>query len=41
MAELPEHFRKRHNLIEEEWDEFEFLAYAIQMRVWGTEVSSW
>jgi len=41
MSELPEHLRERHNLTQKKWDEFEFLAYAIQMRAWGSDVSEW
>lgn len=40
-VDLPDSFERRHRLDQERWDDLEFLAFAIQMRHLGTEVSGW
>ena len=40
-TDLPESFRRRHCLTTERWDDFEFLAYHIQMRHMGVDMGGW
>lgn len=41
MTDLPDSFKQKYNLTEQKWNEFEFLAYNIQMRQFESEIRGW